>query len=153
VLKPFQEGWWRRQFSYAYVERWQRDGLPWIQKPTYSQLRWQIEPRTVARLPLLTADHAEFGITSTAHVVATLTQLHHGPAAVASLPALFLAQVEHSFCGLVVLTLATSMPLQPTFLTDLRLAFLAHALLSTRQQISFDVLRFYPFAAASCRAV
>lgn len=50
-----------------------------------------IEPRAVARLPLVATHHTELRRAATLHVVAAFAQLDHGVALVAALPALFLS--------------------------------------------------------------
>lgn len=138
-------------------QRGRRWHIPWKPKRhpkiIHVQLGRQVEPRTIASLPLLCANHAEFRFTAASHMVAAFSQLHHFPTIITTFPTLLFAEFEHSLCALVIVAVASSVPFHVTFLADFRLAFFAFADLAPGHLVLANVLWFYPDATAFLRTV
>jgi len=116
-------------------------------------VRRNVEPGTIARLPPLATHITELGGTVTLHVVTSFAQLHHGSTIVAALPAVFLAHGNHAIGVGVVCAVPASVPAPPTFLANFCLAFRAGTVIPADGMVGLDVFGFNPFTAAFCRAV
>lgn len=55
---------------------------------------FKIEPRTIACLPFIAANHTELRSTPAGHVVTAFLEFDHGRAIVASFPACFLCSLD-----------------------------------------------------------
>ncbi len=86
-------------------------------------------------------------------MIASFTELYHGPAIVASLPPVFAAKGDDRFGRLIVVTVSPTVPFQSTFFADSCLTFLACAFLSTCCAINRDVFGLDPLATVLDRAV
>lgn len=86
-----------------------------------------VEPRTVARFPLQSTDHAELGRTATGHVVAAFFEFNHGGAIVTSLPTFLPGDLGQGFHLGIFGTVARDVHLLRTNPADSSLALLAPA--------------------------
>ena len=116
-----------------------------------------VEPRTVARLPLQTTDHAEFSTTATRHVVAAFLQLDRRRAIEAALPPFFLRYLCKPLCSFVLRTFSARMPFTIAGRTNLGLAAGTFAVFAapvqTARSVNMDIGRLDPFATATSGAV
>ena len=115
------------------------------------------EPRAVARLPLQTANHAEFGIAPTGHVVAAVLQFDGGATVEAFLPAFPLGYLDEFLCCGILGTFAPGVPFAVAGAADFCAAASAFPVLSSSVRsaacIRVDLRRFDPFPAASLGTV
>lgn len=110
-----------------------------------------IEPRTITRLPLRTADDAEFRHAAAGHVVAAFFALDKGAAAVAALPA-FLFCLLDQLCDFGVLgTFGRAVHLPVARGTDFSFAPCAEGVLASLDRVhvarSFDPLTAFEVGA------
>ena len=112
-----------------------------------------IEPWTVARLPLVPTDDAELRRAAACHVVAALSQLDHGRAARAPLPALFLGDLDEAFCFGVLWTLGGAVRAVVADRADFSTAGFTFADLAAEGGVEFDMFGFDPGAAVAGGAV
>ena len=107
-----------------------------------------VEPRAIARFPLESADHAEFGAAATGHVVAAFFQLDGGGAVETALPSFFLCDLDEFLGGGVFGAFAARVPFVVARAADFHLAPLAFAVLpasvGATAGVKVDVCRFDP---------
>ena len=107
-----------------------------------------VEHDAIASFPLLAADHAELRTAATGHVVAAVTQLHHGFTAVTSLPPFFITQLIELLQGRVFgtfffLRVESARAVGAGF----GLAFRAFSKFAAGVSVEIDVRWFYPTPA------
>lgn len=112
-----------------------------------------VEPRTAARLPNLTTQHAELGCAAACHVVTTFLQLDHGLAVVAAPPTVFFGNLDKFLRLLVPRAFFAGVPFAVAEYADLGLTFAAFPALAASGGVHADIGRVDPLAAATGRAV
>ena len=110
-----------------------------------------VKPGTFASAPFEAAEHAEFGCTTTGHVVAAFLELNKGSAAVAALPSCFSCSFEKRVRFGVLRTVPRTVPFCITCTTDFGLTFSADTSLFTVNAL--DILRPNPFPTFLRRTV
>jgi hypothetical protein len=110
-----------------------------------------VEPRTVARLPLQTTDHAELSSATTSHVVTAFFQLNHSGAIVAFLPSFLLSSLDELLRSRVFRTFSGFVGFAIADGADSRTTFLALPNLAT--MIVSNILWTDPFATRSIDAI
>jgi len=98
-----------------------------------------VEPGAVACLPGRSADHAKLSCTAASHVIATLLELDHCLAAVASLPTLFLGHLDDAVGLLILWTFPFRVEFTVAQYADLGAACAASCVLSAVGGIHFDL--------------
>lgn len=137
--------------EYLSADDWYDPGNTHVVQPVSVCRLRIVEPGTVTSLPLLGAEHAELGHTSTSQVVTAFLQLDHGFAVEAPLPAFFLCNVEQFLRVFVFWAFAPLVPFGVAFGTYFGLAFRAQAVLAAL--VRMDLVRPYPRPTPRGRAV
>jgi hypothetical protein len=110
-----------------------------------------VEPRTIARLPLQSTDHAKLRCAPARHVVAAFFELDHGRTTVASLPALLLGNFDECFRLRILRTVPRDVHFLRTYAAHPCFALLAPPDFPTI--LNLDIVRFDPGAASPSRAI
>jgi hypothetical protein len=110
-----------------------------------------VEPRTFASLPRAGAEHAKVGATATGHMIATLFELNHGLAVVATLPSLLFSHIDKSLSLWIFGALAAGVHLVVAQRANFCLAFRAATVLATLELVHIG--RLDPLATVFRRTV
>ena len=116
-----------------------------------------IKPWAIACFPFGATDHAEFGPTSTRHMIAAMDELNGGFAVVAALPAFLFGDLDKFLCCWVFGALLRAVPLVVAETADFCLAALAFAvfsaMISSTARVDVYVCGLDPFAASTSGTV
>lgn len=119
--------------------------------------RFVSKPRAIARLPLRTADHAEFCAAATGHVVTALLELNRCGAVETPLPTLFLRDLGEASGCFVLRAVATCVPPSVARATNLCAATAAFPVFTPAGRapgrVKMDVGGLNPLTAAARGAV